>query len=435
MTMDTSQKEKIDTKFRGVFKNKFLVLSFLFTIVLLLGILALLIWSWTGPLEESVPGMGSFRPEGKIQRVMSPQDGIVTELFVSENDEVKAGQPLFELDPELTEIEKEGLTQQLKLLQDESSALVSAYTNQNLLNNDSIQQEWLSETRQNYNTQLKAAEMQINEAFYSYQKVLTNIEETKKIIKTSEALFARYLELQELGGIAENDVKEMEQKLLQQKANLKVLQEEAKAYKYQLERVKKQPLQLQTQFNKDILSKLIDYQKNIAQLKTDFSKTKTILQRQIIRSPVDGYINEQIITGEQEVVRAGEPLLTIVPKDARLIAELQVANKDMSYIYIGQPVLMMIEAYPYQKFGKFTGYVESISPSTVMTEQGMPVYKVIVIPERQKLLGEENQKVFDLRPGMTVTADFITRKKNIISFIIEPILKTLDRAARDPSSR
>ena len=48
---------------------------------------------------------------------------------------------------------------------------------------------------------------------------------------------------------------------------------------------------------------------------------------------------------------------------------------------------------------------------------------------------DDKGAVRPLRAGMTLSADIITRDRNLISFFSEPVKDSLDKAFKDPSDR
>ena len=69
----------------------------------------------------------------------------------------------------------------------------------------------------------------------------------------------------------------------------------------------------------------------------------------MILSPIDGTVHQQSVHGSTDVVKAGEALISIVPDDVRLVAEIKVTNQDLSYIQRGQKAAMRLDAYPFFK--------------------------------------------------------------------------------------
>jgi len=422
------------TKKSKTYGKKSFWLSFGLIFLVILGFIAIGLWFWYGQLEESVPGSGQVIPEGRIRRVMSPITGEVTKLYVQENQKVKKGQPLMELDPQLTQIEQSGVMEQLSLLRQESNALNQALSNNRRRLGNSIQSAWVNATRQAFQSQMDAANMQISKTSYQYKEAVEKYNQVRNTLSTGEKMLKQYEELYKEGGLPEKDLKEYEQRVMEQRGNFAALNQEIEARKIEYEQAKQQPREIVGTYKKELLGKLFDHRRSIAELHTEIEKTNFTGKHQIIKAPMDGIINEQGIHGAGETVAAGETLISLVPINSNLIIETKVLNMDMAYIHLGQKVALRLDALPYQHFGKLYGTVFAISPSTVQDKEGKPYYLVRIKPEKTTLK-EFTGKTYSIFSGMTVSADFITRKKNIFRFFSDPIQYHLDRAFRDPTTR
>jgi multidrug resistance efflux pump len=60
-------------------------------------------------------------------------------------------------------------------------------------------------------------------------------------------------------------------------------------------------------------------------------------------------------------VQPGTVLLTLVPKEETLRAEVWVSNEDIGFVRQGQPVKLKFAAFPFQKYGMVEGTVEHVS--------------------------------------------------------------------------
>jgi HlyD family type I secretion membrane fusion protein len=176
----------------------------------------------------------------------------------------------------------------------------------------------------------------------------------------------------------------------------------------------------------------------VARFRSDAAKANLFEKRFYIKAPIDGIINEQSVHGSGEVVAAGETLFSIVPKNTPMVAEIKVKNQDLAYIYPNQRAALRLDAFPYQRFGRLFGKVESISASTVSTsanggEDRQPFYVIRIRPE--KSIFDLDGKAYAIRSGMTLTADLITHEKSLLSFFTEPMHYHFDKAFRDPTNR
>lgn len=446
--MHKEQVDNISTVSQGeiaIFtQRKAFILSCGFLLLLVMGLTALGLWFWYGSLEESVPGIGEMAPEGKIRRVMSPLNGMVVKVYAQEDQQVRAGQVLIELDPEPAEVETEGLDRQLSLLQAQEKALQAASSLSGDTRPpeatipDATQNAWLDATWQAYRAQKAEVKMQIAKLQHNLNEAIRQKKQVQDVLKTSELLFVRYQKLYEEGGIPEKELQEYEQQVLHQRGQLAVLDESAKAARAELEQAKLRPEELRGNYQKEILFRLSEVQRQIAQLQSETQKTQLTMRRQYIKAPLDGIIHEQTVRGPGDVAVVGQALLSIVPSDAGMVAEVKVANRDLAYIHLNQRAALRLDAFPYQKFGRLYGTVESISPSTQQrssteSEPEVPYYIIKIRPDKSSMSAEG--VTYPFRSGMTLTADIITRKKNILSFFTEPINLHLDRAFRDPSNR
>lgn len=423
-------------------KNKQTVASFAFFAISFLGFLAMGLWLWFGNIEESVTGMGQLVPEGKLRQVMSPINGAITKVYVHENEEILKGQLLMELDPEPNEAERNSFTSQLTYLQNEALVLKAATSNESTntdigINSSSSQTAWLNASRSSYKAQVSALKMQIEKTKHLHQQALEKKNKLIQLLSVSENTLERYKKLNKEGGITIVELNEYEQKTIDTRGELAAIEEEVKAKEIELTQAGEQLKQAEGEYKKEILLRLTDHERNILNLEGEINKNQVTRKRQSIYAPMNGIINEQLFHGTGEVIASGQSLMSIVPKSSKLIAEVKVTNKDFSYIHAGQRVSLMIDAFPYQKFGRLHGQVVAISPSTIAAQpqDRDPTPHYIVRIKSEKDFMQDGKTIIPLKAGMTLTADIITREKNVLSFFTEPLNFSFDRAFRDPSSR
>lgn len=427
------------------------LVSFGFLIVLLVGFIGLIVWSWYGSLEESVPGVGQIVPEGKLRRVMSPINGVVSKVHVKENQKVKAGQILVELDTEPSAVEKQGFEEQLAQLKDEANAMRSATLggSGSLSASDfgHIQGEWLNAARQTYIAQKNEAKMAISQAEYRQRETIERLKQAQEVLATNEALLKNYQDLYEEGGLSAKDLQEYKQRTDQLRGDVAALKESVESAKYALAQAKQNAAEVEYTFRRDVLGQLADHEQAITRLQTDLKKNEVLIKHQTIVAPINGIVNEQVVRGPGEVVTTGQPLLSLVPVNSKMVAEVRVSNRDLSYIHLNQRAALRLDAFPYQQFGRLYGTVVGISPSSQQgsaapppadgsaAQQPQQIFYVLTIrPDKLTMTGEDG-KAYRIRSGMTLSADIITREKNILSFFTEPIRIHLDRAFRDPTNR
>lgn len=148
----------------------------------------------------------------------------------------------------------------------------------------------------------------------------------------------------------------------------------------------------------------------------------------LIAAPVTGVVSSLPVKPGQTVI-AGQPLLTMLPGDAALEAELLVPSRAVGFVEPGDRVLLRYRAYPYQKFGHHRGRVLRVSRSALTRSEldgsGLPglgddtYYRVVVRLERQgvRAYGREER----LQPGMLLDADILGERRRLIEWVFEPL--------------
>ncbi len=118
------------------------------------------------------------------------------------------------------------------------------------------------------------------------------------------------------------------------------------------------------------------------------------------------------------------PLMTIVPANAKLEAQLYVPTRAAGFLSVGQEVHVQVDAFPYAQFGSVPAVISRISSATInrgtANGQPEPVYLVIaaITDPRIYAFGRFHR----LQPDMTLAARIVTEKRTLAEWLFEPIL-------------
>lgn len=104
-----------------------------------------------------------------------------------------------------------------------------------------------------------------------------------------------------------------------------------------------------------------------------------------ITAPQTGYITKTVKSGLGETVKAGEELLTIMPANYDLAAEMYVPPLDLPLLRLGQPVRLLFDGWPAivfsgwpnASYGTYSGDIIAID--NVISDNGK--YRVLVAPD------------------------------------------------------
>ena len=88
--------------------------ALIWTGVVLLG--STVIWAFNAKIDQTITVRGRLVPSGRVRDVESPSSGVVSDVFVSEGDQVIAGQALFSVEAKGLDSRRRAIIKTLKLL-------------------------------------------------------------------------------------------------------------------------------------------------------------------------------------------------------------------------------------------------------------------------------------------------------------------------------
>jgi membrane fusion protein len=145
----------------------------------------------------------------------------------------------------------------------------------------------------------------------------------------------------------------------------------------------------------------------------------------VLTSPVAGIV-AAVEAHPGNSIAPRQLLMTVLPGDMDLAAEIYVPSRAAGFIRPGQTVQISYDAFPQQKFGTFRGRIERVSNFVVLpgeVPQPFPIseatYKVRV--EIHDVAVDTSIGSAALRPGMLLVAEIILEKRNLVDWLLEPL--------------
>lgn len=380
-------------------------------IVIWLGFL--LFWLFNSHFARKETVNGWLEPASGVVKVYAQVNtGEIKQVLVNEGDKVTKGQPLIVINGGVT-------------LADGS------YLEEGLLNEYKAQKSLLEQQLQRAEVTFGMNKVDIIQQIKASKEDISFISNQLSIISQRYTLlnkkFEKYKKIQADGHIAVDETNTiLEQKLI-------ISSEEQS-----LKRAK--TAQINTLQQLEARQKLLpqEYQNVLAQLKSRLSEiSQNIVQLQgqqayIIKAPRTGVINGlQAKLGQQ--TRTNLPLLTIVPEEESIVANLLVPVRAAGFIEVGQPLDIRYHAYPYQKFGLYSGEILFISDAILLPSELRNAAISIQEPAYliKATLDSESISAFGrnvaLKSGMTLSADITLDDRNLIQWLFEPLLSLRGR--------
>jgi HlyD family secretion protein len=200
--------------------------------------------------------------------------------------------------------------------------------------------------------------------------------------------------------------------------------------------------QLVSNYKKDLLRERVETESQRQRLEQERDKQSHRASLLELKAPEAGVVKELATHTLGTVVSPGTVLMTLVPKDEPLQAEVFVRNEDAGFVHEGQRVKVKLAAYPFQKYGMLEGTVTHIGPDASDTpaarggqvpERGLaiaaPGYRALIRLDGQLLDTGGNE--LGLTPGMQVVSEIHQGERSVLEYVISPVEKVARNAGTE----
>ena len=379
----------------------FWVLTISFLVIVL--IVAVFLIYGTFSRREAV--VGFLVPDKGMVRIYAPIMGIIDSNNIIDGQQVKKGEALIKISTKRGLFDSLSVNQQIvaqlfdrkgeirKRIEDESKVFESN-KNRGKLNYENTKAELfqLSQEMDAQQQQLNLAESQ-----WEKYKILKNrnlITETDLITRTNSYYSAKStLDSTKRQILAkQNEINNMEKEMEQMPFRKNKLMQELQASITQLD------------------ERIIELEGN---------------ESYAIKASIDGRVTSvQAHPGQS--VSTNSSLLTIIPNDTVLYAELFLPSRAIGFVSVGQKVLLRYDAFPYQRFGLYEGRVIQVAQAVINPSEAAiplqtqePVYRVKVSLKSQSVTAYGKQLA--LQAGMSISADIILEERSLGEWLLAPI--------------
>lgn len=379
----------------------------LLALLLMLACAALII---LGTYARRIDLAGQLLPSSGLIKISSPSPGWIESVAVHDGDRVATGELLYVLNVDVTT--RTGATQQkvLQALTAQRQVLTEEIARRDALR--SVTHDQLAQSVENLKAQIDQTQQQIavEEAF----------------VRKLDADFAFYTKLLAQHITTQNELETRQDALMRGRNDLEALKNGVLRLQGQLIEAE---YKLST-YNIQVSNEIGGLRAKIAELDQQVAASEAH-QSIEIRAPGAGTVTA--LTGHPgQVVTTGSLLLTIVPEDDQLQAELLAPSRSIGFVRAGERVLLRYAAFPYQKFGQYWGTVVDVSHAALPEAEvrailGLPTnqaqtdtfYRITVLPDRPDVMVYGRSE--PLQASMRVEAYVLLDKRPLYQWIFEPL--------------
>ncbi|WP_338766568.1 HlyD family type I secretion periplasmic adaptor subunit [Massilia sp. METH4] len=410
-------------------------------LVVLLGVGGFLLWALLAPLDKGVPMVGSVVAEGNRKAIQHLTGGTIRRILVQEGSVVKAGQPVVEMDSVQATSQLEtaraqyiaARTTEARLLA-ERDGLKSVDFPAELegMKNDPRVVESMALQRQLFTSRQLALQSELSayeENIAGLKLQSAGVEQSRESKKEQLAILKEQLgglrDLAKEGFVARNRLLDVERTYAQVSGAISEDIGNIGRAKRQIMELTLRRTQRIQDYQKEVRTQLAEVQKEAEALASRMDALQYDVNNTIVRSPADGVVVGLAVFTHGGVVGPGAHLMDVVPSDAALIVEGQLAVNLIDRVHPGLPVELIFSAFNVNKTPHIPGLVTTVAADRTVDEKTGNAYysvKAKVTPEGQRLIA---QKKLDIVPGMPVELFVKTGERSMMSYLLKPLI---DRA-------
>jgi membrane fusion protein len=379
----------------------------IFAVVFVVAVICFLAF---GQYTRRVRVSGVILPIDGLTRIVAPHTGWVADLKVKEGDNVKSGDVLYVLSIDITTALGNTQDAVTKILSGKRLELQATLVRQTHI--EQIEKQAIRD-------QVSALQKEIPQVDQQIQLLREFMGQLDEFTKRQEEYLKR-------GVSTSRDYESRLQAFNSQRSEVARLGRERVQLGGKLDELNNQLAGFDLQSD----AKTAETKRQMLDIEQQISESEARRAVQIT-APRSGMVTG-IITQAGQTVTVGTPLLTIVPTDRPLVAQLLAPSNAVGFVREQSTALLRYEAFPYQKFGQHAGHVSIISRANLRPEEVAQLnaggtdpqslqtfYRITVQPEQPFVTAYGRRE--RLQVGMQVEAHLLVDTRPLYQWVLEPI--------------
>jgi HlyD family type I secretion membrane fusion protein len=406
-------------------------------------------WSAVARLDSAVVADGAIAIESNRKTIQHLEGGIVREILVRDGDTVRQGDTLVRLDPTRNEATDKGYRQQLAIASALQARLtaqrdmadtidfpadVTAFKDDPYIGNAlRDNQSQFDNRRQSLLRGVQVLEKQIAQAKSEITQASVDQETAQKQIESIDLELPNLKSLLERGLVSLPRVTTLERQLMVVKGQFDTAKVSAVKAEEKVGEFQARIDQLQQDYRQEGANALPDVRKVISDARQQLTIASDVLQRIDIKAPVTGTVQQLKVFTVGGIIRAGDPILDIVPSSDTLVVRAKVLPIDVDRILTGEKVEVRVPQFMKFELGPIEGVVRNISRDSITDAPNgagapVPYYAVEVAVDRSSIPEEIRDRMI---AGMTVDTIIRTQERTVLSYLLAPLRNRIAKSMHE----
>lgn len=410
----------------------------------------LLLWAAFGRLDIVAVAEGKLVPQTYIKIVQPAEQGVVKEILVKEGEAVKQGQVLLRMDAVVSDadvktlmIESQRHTLALRRIDAELDGKPLA---KETADSADLYLQLLAQ----YNANRLAYQSALDEQHSLLEKARQDRAAAEEIKSKLSQVLPHYRDQEEAynqlsrkGFAGKLMATDKQRERIEKEQDLKSQEFVIRSAQATIQQVQKKITQISADYRRQLQTERVETASQLSKVNQELAKQQHRQELLELKASQAGIVKDLATHTVGTVTAPGTVLLTLVPMEEPLQAEVWVSNEDIGFVRSQLPVKLKLSAFTFQKYGMVDGTVEQVSADASETagqEKSMDAasrdnpnsrlaYKALVALKNQKL--DVDGHSYYLAPGMRVSAEIRLGTRSVLEYLLSPIQGAFHEAGRE----
>ena len=403
-----------------------------------------------GRLDIVAVAEGKLVPASYLKILQPAEQGVVKEILVKEGEPVRAGQVLIRMDAVLTEADVKALQSEYHHRRLALRRIDAQLGGAKLARAQDDPPELYERVAAQHAANVQAHENALAQERSILEKARNDLAAARETKAKLERVLPHYREQEQAfeklardgfaGRILATD---KQRERIEREQDLKTQEFVIRSNLALIEQSEKKLAQIAADYRRMLQTERVEVANQLEKARQELAKHEHRHGLLELKAPVEGTVKDLATHTVGTVAAPGTILMTLVPRDEKLLAEVWVGNQDVGFVRAGQEVKLKLAPFQFQKYGLIEGRVlrvsadatEAPSPNTrsdALTGRDRPMgplaYRTLIELGAQELAADGRR--YAVAPGMQVAAEIHLGTRSVLEYLLSPVQRAFHDAAR-----
>jgi membrane fusion protein, type I secretion system len=412
-------------------------------IIFTFGILG--VWSAVAKLDSAIIAQGLVTVESNRKTVQHFEGGIVREILVHEGQHVMQGDVLFRLDTTQSQANFDNQRAQLdynlaaeaRLVAERDGADTVTFPHELAARGNepqvaramADQRNQFAERRASLAGQVSVLQSKLDQ----YKNEIDGLTAERTASQNQLELIGQELKdllyLQDKNLVSKSRVLSLEREKSKTEGTIGHTTAEIAKAENNIHETQLQIRQLREKFLEDVAGAILEVRQKASELRQKLTTATDVLKRIEVTAPKSGEVQNLKVFTLGAVLKAGEPLLDVVPERDDLIVQAHVSPLDIDKVATGMHAEIRLPSFHGDLLPIMTGRIASVSRDRMLDEQAKEPYFLA-----QVLVDDPSIPAFvrgRLTAGMPAEIVLPTGERTVLQYLVGPLQNRMRGALRE----